>query len=68
MLRSCDHPNIIKLYEIYESGDYIYLVMELLEGGELFDLILETPTFTESKIALIMFKIFDALEYLHSKV
>jgi len=42
-LRSCDHPNIIKLYEIYESGDYIYLVMELLEGGELFDLILETP-------------------------
>ncbi|CAD8139364.1 unnamed protein product [Paramecium octaurelia] len=67
LLRSCDHPNIIKLYEIYESGDYIYLVMELLEGGELFDLILETPFFVESKIALIMFKIFDALEYLHTK-
>ncbi|CAD8044835.1 unnamed protein product [Paramecium primaurelia] len=67
LLRSCDHPNIIKLYEIYESGDYIYLVMELLEGGELFDLILETPQFLESKIALIMFKIFDALEYLHTK-
>ncbi|CAD8133301.1 unnamed protein product [Paramecium octaurelia] len=67
LLRSCDHPNIIKLYEIYESGDYIYLVMELLEGGELFDLILETPQFIESKIALIMFKIFDALEYLHTK-
>ncbi|CAK86147.1 unnamed protein product (macronuclear) [Paramecium tetraurelia] len=67
LLRSCDHPNIIKLYEIYESGDYIYLVMELLEGGELFDLILETQSFQESKVALIMFKIFDALEYLHTK-
>ncbi|CAD8151535.1 unnamed protein product [Paramecium octaurelia] len=67
LLRSCDHPNIIKLYEIYESGDYIYLVMELLEGGELFDLILETQCFQESKVALIMFKIFDALEYLHTK-
>ncbi|CAD8135671.1 unnamed protein product [Paramecium pentaurelia] len=67
ILRSCDHPNIIKLYEIYESEDYIYLVMELLQGGELFDIILETPFFLESKIALIMFKIFDALEYLHTK-
>ncbi|CAD8173056.1 unnamed protein product [Paramecium octaurelia] len=67
LLRSCDHPNIIKLYEIYESGDYIYLVMELLEGGELFDLILETQSFQESKVSLIMFKIFDALEYLHTK-
>ncbi|CAD8184995.1 unnamed protein product [Paramecium pentaurelia] len=67
LLRSCDHPNIIKLYEIYESGDYIYLVMELLEGGELFDIILETKCFQESKVALIMFKIFDALEYLHTK-
>ncbi|CAD8067099.1 unnamed protein product [Paramecium primaurelia] len=67
LLRSCHHPNIIKLYEIYESGDYIYLVMELLEGGELFDLILETKCFQESKVALIMFKIFDALEYLHTK-
>lgn len=42
LLRLCDHPNIIKLYEIYESTEYIYLVMELLEGGELFDVILET--------------------------
>ncbi|CAD8087488.1 unnamed protein product [Paramecium sonneborni] len=67
LLRCCDHPNIIKLYEIYESGDYIYLVMELLEGGELFDLILETQCFQESKVAMIMFKIFDALEYLHTK-
>lgn len=37
ILRLCDHPNIIKLYEVYESSKFIYIVMELLKGGELFD-------------------------------
>ena len=35
-----DHPNILKLYEVYEGEYHIYLVLELLKGGELFDRII----------------------------
>ena len=32
-----DHPNIVKIYEYFEDWWFIYIVMEFLEGGELFD-------------------------------
>ncbi|KAM3137303.1 hypothetical protein pb186bvf_010673 [Paramecium bursaria] len=67
VLRVCDHPNIIKLYEIHESQEYIYMIMELLEGGELYETIIKNGSFQEKIIAKIMFKIFDALEYLHKR-
>jgi len=43
-----DHPNVIKLYETYEDTKYLYLVMELCEGGELFDKIVDAGKFGEA--------------------
>ena len=37
ILRSINHPNIVRMFELYESPARLYLVMELLTGGELFD-------------------------------
>jgi len=37
ILKKLDHPNIIKLYEVFEDGKHYYLVQELCKGGELFD-------------------------------
>ena len=37
ILKMVRHPHIIQLYEIIETPDFIYLIMELQEGGELFD-------------------------------
>ena len=37
ILRSINHPNIVRLFEVYESPSRIYIVMELFTGGELFD-------------------------------
>lgn len=36
VLKLCDHPQIVKLYDIFESQDYIHIVMEHLKGGEFF--------------------------------
>lgn len=49
IMRILDHPNIIKLYEVYEGQFHIYLVMDLLKGGELFDRIIRDGHFAEEK-------------------
>jgi len=41
ILKSLDHPNIIKVYEFYSDKKYLYIVTELCSGGELFDKIIE---------------------------
>jgi serine/threonine protein kinase len=36
VLKVCQHPNIIRFYDVFENEHYIYIVMELLKGGDLF--------------------------------
>ena len=70
ILIKLDHPNIIKLYEIYENDNYIYLVMELCTGGELFDRIIQKTEqgkqFTEKEVAKIFQQMMSAINYCHS--
>lgn len=44
-----DHPNIIKLFEVFEWKKQLVLVMELCEGGDLFHRIKESKIFSEKK-------------------
>ena len=44
-----DHPNIVRLEEVYESHSEIYLVQEVCKGGELFDRLDEQPDYHVSK-------------------
>lgn len=60
-----DHPNIIKLYEIFEDEDTIYFVMELCSGGPLLDRVKQTKRLTEKQSAIVMLQIFRAVYYLH---
>jgi len=65
ILKTLDHPNIVKLYEIYEFGNDIYMVTELCEGGELFEHITNKRHLTEAEAAKIMRQMFSAVAYLH---
>ena len=47
-LMHTDHPNIIKLYEVYEDEEYYHLVMEYCEGGDLFERFIEGSKIEES--------------------
>ena len=64
-----DHPNIIKIYEVYETETYVYIVMELCTGGELFDRIIENTDkgkqFSEKQAANIFQQMMSAINYCH---
>ena len=64
-----DHPNIVRLEEVYESHSEIYLVQELCTGGELFDRLDEQPDYhyTEAECARLIKNMLCAVRYLHSK-
>jgi len=64
-----DHPNIVRLEEVYESHSEIYLVQELCVGGELFDRLDEQPDYhyTETECARLIKQMLCAVRYLHSK-
>ncbi|XP_055998357.1 serine/threonine-protein kinase DCLK2-like isoform X3 [Ostrea edulis] len=67
IMKDCHHPNIVKLYEEYETSDKIYLVMELVKGGDLFDAITQSVKFGEVDSAHMVKDLCNALFYLHSR-
>ncbi len=70
LLRATDHPNIIKLYDIFEDNIFIYLIMEECTGGEFFDRLAkrakQNKMYTEKDGAKILKQILQAVNYLHS--
>lgn len=68
ILRSLHHPYIVKLYDAYVSpGRAIYLVMELVRGGDLFDRIVERGRYTEVRARRLMRRILAAVYHLHEE-
>ena len=67
ILKICQHPNIIRLYDIFENIDYIYIIMEYCPGGDLFSY-LEKRKFhiPEERAAVIMNKMCEAVFYFQS--
>jgi len=65
VLRSLDHPNIVKVLEFYQNEKYFFIVTEYLEGGELFDRIMECQSFTETAAVDVMEQLLSAVLYLH---
>ena len=70
ILKKVDHPNIIKLYEVFEDDKYIYLIMEQCKGGELFDKIInhiqKKKMFSEKEAASIFYQVISSLSYCHN--
>ena len=62
-LKTLDHPNVIKLFEIYENESDVFLVQELWTGGELLDQIIEQKNMSETQAAIIFKQIIQAILY-----
>jgi hypothetical protein len=63
VLRSIDHPNIVKAIETFDYQNRIYLVLELCNGGDLY----ARDPYTETQAMGITYSLLDAIAYLHSK-
>ena len=70
ILKKVDHPNIIKLYEVFEDDKYLYLIMEKCKGGELFDKIInhiqKKKMYSEKEAAKIFYQIISSISYCHN--
>jgi calcium-dependent protein kinase len=66
ILKSMDHPNIVKIFEFFYSSKNYYLITEFCKEGELFDLIVKEGPFNEEYTGYILFQIFSAVNYCHS--
>jgi len=67
ILTKCDHPNIVKMHKCYETEKILYLVLELLTGGELFDRIIAKGHYSEADARQVSIVLLDSLRYLHAQ-
>jgi len=67
ILKQVDHPNIIKLKELFETPKILAIVTELVTGGEVFDKIVEQGSYSEKDAAILVGKMVSAIDYLHKR-
>jgi calcium-dependent protein kinase len=65
ILKNLIHPNIVRLYEVYEDKNSIFLVTELCDGRELFDEIIARGRFIEQEAAIVTKQMLQAIAYCH---
>ena len=61
ILRSVKHPCVINLVDVIDTTDYLFIILELAEGGELFDKIIEKSKLDESAAKIYFFQVREIL-------
>lgn len=65
IMMKLDHPSILRLYDYFEDKKYVYLVLELCTGGELFDRIIANKYYNEEEARLLFKQIIKGIYYCH---
>ena len=65
IMMKLDHPSILRLFDYFEDKKYVYLVLELCNGGELFDRIISNKYYQENEAFVIFDQIMSAIHYCH---
>lgn len=65
LLKHLDHPNILKLYEVYIDEKRLYIITELCNGGELYDVLTQEKKLTEKMASIIIHQVISVVAYCH---
>lgn len=65
IMHKVNHPNCVQLFEMFETSKKMYMVLELLTGGELFDRIVKKGSYSEKEASEVIKSVTSALQYLH---
>ncbi|XP_041941146.1 serine/threonine-protein kinase BRSK2 isoform X3 [Alosa alosa] len=66
ILKLIEHPHVLKLHDVYENNKYLYLVLEHVSGGELFDYLVKKGRLTPKEARKFFKQIISALDFCHS--
>uniref|UniRef100_A0A8B9PYZ0 Protein kinase domain-containing protein n=1 Tax=Apteryx owenii TaxID=8824 RepID=A0A8B9PYZ0_APTOW len=67
ILQQLDHPNIMRLHDLFASKAEMVLILELIRGGELFDFIAEKEALSEEEAIEFLEQILRGVEYMHAR-
>jgi len=67
ILKLLDHPNINKMIETFDTKNHLYIVLELLEGDNLFENIVKRRVYTEKDAANVVMQVARGCEYMHAR-
>ena len=67
IMKTLDHPNIVKLLRVMRTSHYMFLVMELCTGGELYDALASRGAYSMRNVASLTEQMLSAIRYCHSK-
>ena len=65
ILKALQHPNIIKLWDVINLGNELYIILEYANGGELFDTVIENCKLDEKQAKLYFYQIVSAVQHMH---
>lgn len=67
LLQNLKHENIVRFWDVYEDTHFLYVVMDLCRGGEVFTMLLSVKRFTEANAATLGAQMLASIDYIHKK-
>lgn len=65
IMKLIDHPNVMRLYDVWENKNELYLILEYIEGGELFDYLVQKGKLEEREAVGYFRQIIAGVDYCH---
>ena len=65
--KNCDHPGIVKIFDVFESETSVYIVLEYMQGGELYDVIVEKGKLIEAEVQAVALQILKGIAYMDER-
>lgn len=68
IVKDLDHPNLLKMYEMFEDSRHFYIITDIYKGGELFDEIEANGALPEEDTAILIMNVLSCVNYCHKKM